>query len=288
MMHPSRAPNPEFRIFAARRILPHREMIPSARVPGSRYMCQGRLAAARPKLVTRWIAIVVGLAGFPSCTILNRYIPFQSAPPEISPAGFRLPANGRVTSTFGIRTLLGTTRPHKGIDFEGDYLIGPVFAAADGVVSISQTSETYGEWIEIKHPNGYATRYAHMVWRHASAGAEVKQGDVIGRFGSTGRSTGTHLHFEILRSGVQVNPLHLLPNVAVVGSTVKPMPAPSTAPSTVVPPTTESKPTGKSAKPSKKSGKTKKEAPASPPPPPPPAPAQPAPPLDPSASVDDD
>ena len=226
-----------------------------------------------------------------SCTILNRYIPIQSAPPEVSSAGFRLPANGRVTSTFGIRTLLGTTRPHKGIDFEGEYLVGPVFAAADGVVSISQTSETYGEWIEIKHPNGYATRYAHMVWRHASASAEVKQGDVIGRFGSTGRSTGTHLHFEILRNGVQIDPLPLIPKVSVVGSTVKPMPSPASPPTTVAPPTSDPKPGAKPAKPSKKSGKAKKADPAAPPvapkAPSPPAASAP-PPSGPPAPAEDD
>lgn len=255
-------------------------MIPSPRIAA----CQRQGRSGSPRVwrsvgVGRvWLlALVVSLA---SCTVLNRYIPIQSAPPEVSSAGFRLPANGRVTSTFGIRTLLGTTRPHKGIDFEGEYLVGPVFAAADGVVSISQTSETYGEWIEIKHPNGYATRYAHMVWRHASAGAEVKQGDVIGRFGSTGRSTGTHLHFEILRNGSQIDPLPLIPKVVVVGSTVKPMPAPS-APAKV-PPTSEPKPSGKATKPAKGTGKSKKSAPV----PEPAAPAPPAPPAAPAPAAD--
>ncbi len=228
------------------------------------------------------VGLLALLASLASCTVLNRYIPIQSAPPEVSSAGFRLPANGRVTSTFGIRTLLGTTRPHKGIDFEGEYLIGPVFAAVDGVVSISQTSETYGEWIEIKHPNGYATRYAHMVWRHASAGAEVKQGDVIGRFGSTGRSTGTHLHFEILRNGAQVDPLPLIPKVVVVGSTVKPMPTPSSPPATKVPPASEPKPAGKATKPAKGAGKSKKSTPV----PEPAAPAAPARPAAPPPAAD--
>ena len=244
-----------------------------------------RVARYRSTHAARSMVILVGLVVLPACTVLNRYIPIQSAPPEVSAAGFRLPANGRVTSTFGIRTLLGTTRPHKGIDFEGEYLVGPVFAAADGVVSISQTSETYGEWIEIKHPNGYATRYAHMVWRHASAGSEVKQGDVIGRFGSTGRSTGTHLHFEILRNGVQVDPLPLVPKVAVVGSSVKPMPPTAAPPAASKPPAPDKKPTGKGAKPTKGSGKAKKSAPVEAPPVPVPPPPPPTP--DPSGPAED-
>ncbi len=181
-----------------------------------------------------------------------------------------MPANGRITSTFGMRTLLGTTRMHKGIDFEGEYLIGPVFATADGVVTLSQTSETYGEWIEIKHTNGYASRYAHMVWRHVSAGTEVKQGDVIGRFGSTGRSTGTHLHFEILRNGSQIDPLPLVPRGQVVGNTGRAKADAAAAP----PPGTKSgaKPAPATKAPAKK-GKKGAAAPAAEPPPPAPPPA---------------
>ncbi|MFN7950507.1 MAG: M23 family metallopeptidase [bacterium] len=264
-------------------------MIPSTGRGGPRI---GRESQASARWGHRAGGLLVAalLCAVSGCTVLNRYIPIQSAPPEVSSAGFRLPANGRITSTFGMRALLGTTRMHKGIDFEGEYLIGPVFAAADGVVTLSQTSETYGEWIEIKHPNGYSTRYAHMVWRHVSAGSEVKQGDVIGRFGSTGRSTGTHLHFEILRGGAQIDPLPLMPRAQVVGNTGRAKadaaaaPPPSGAPSS---PSAGAKGGAKPAAPAKAPAKKGKKGgapptaqPAEPAPPPaavaPPEPAPPA------------
>jgi hypothetical protein len=141
-----------------------------------------------------------------------------------------------------MRALMGTTRMHKGIDFEGSWLVGPVFAAADGTVSISQTSDSYGEWIEIRHDRGYSTRYAHMTWRHVSAGDDVKQGDVIGRFGSTGRSTGTHLHFEILRNGAQVDPMPLLPRIGVVGDAGRARAAPVDPDAGAASPKSETKP----------------------------------------------
>ncbi len=246
-----------------------------------------------PDREARWprLGIVRGLvvAAFcltPACTAINRVVPIQSAPTPVSAAGFRLPADGVVTSTFGMRSLLGTTRMHKGIDFQGTWLVGAVFAAADGVVTLSQTSETYGEWIEIKHPNGYSTRYAHMTWRHASAGAEVKQGDVIGRFGSTGRSTATHLHFEILKNGVQIDPLPLMPHVTVVGDSGRAKADAAAAPPP--PPAAAAAPPADAAAAKKASkSKSKKNAPgepvppaAAPAPPPPAAPPPEAPPGD--------
>ncbi len=264
-------------------ILSHRAMIQR---PGRPRACEALdcTVALDVRRGARLVGVLVAVALAAGCTVLNRYIPIQSAPPEVSAAGFRMPANGRITSTFGMRTLLGTTRMHKGIDFEGEYLIGPVFAAADGVVTLSQTSETYGEWIEIKHPGGYSTRYAHMVWRHVSAGTEVKQGDVIGRFGSTGRSTGTHLHFEILRNGSQIDPLPLVPRGQIVGNSGRAKADAAAAP----PPASNTPPAGtkSGAKPAPatkapvKKGKKGAVAPAAEPTPaapPPAAPPEPAP-----------
>lgn len=173
------------------------------------------------RLLASLAALSGWLVAMPACTSLNRMVPIQTAPQGVSRAGFRLPASGVVTSTFGMRDLMGTMRMHKGIDFAGRWGVSGVFAAAAGIVTVSQTSSSFGNWIEIRHPNGYSTRYGHMIWRHVGVGDHVQQGDLIGRFGSTGRATGTHLHFEILRNGVQVDPLVLLPPVVVAGNSAR-------------------------------------------------------------------
>lgn len=122
----------------------------------------------------------------------------------------RSPINGaRVTSRFGPRRspIDGFTATHKGIDF-GAAIGTPVLAAGDGTVEIAGTRGTFGNYIRIAHANGYATAYAHL---HGfaptiSEGAVVTQGQVIGYVGTTGRSTGPHLHYEVMYEGVQQNP----------------------------------------------------------------------------------
>ncbi len=118
-------------------------------------------------------------------------------------------AFGRMTSGFGMRKhpLLGYTKMHKGTDF-GAPTGTPVYAAADGTIERASRFSGYGNYVKIKHSAKLATAYAHLS-RYATGirpGTKVKQGQVIGYVGTTGRSTGPHLHYEVLVNGVQVNP----------------------------------------------------------------------------------
>ncbi len=120
-------------------------------------------------------------------------------------------ANSYVTSGFGGRAdpFGGGTQFHKGIDFEAD--VGdPVLAVADGVVSYAGVRSGYGNVVEIDHGNGYVTRYAHNSRLERQVGDLVRAGQEIAKAGSTGRSTGAHVHFEVWQDGVVVNPRKFL------------------------------------------------------------------------------
>ena len=117
---------------------------------------------------------------------------------------------GRYTSGFGNRRhpILRRWRMHTGVDY-GAPRGTPIVAAGDGTIDFADRKGGYGNYIRIRHANGYATAYGHMT-RFASGskpGARVKQGQVIGYVGSTGRSTGPHLHFEVLINNKFVNPM---------------------------------------------------------------------------------
>jgi len=115
---------------------------------------------------------------------------------------------GFVSSRFGWRMdpITGRRTMHRGVDFSAR-LGTPVYATADGVVTYSGVEQTYGNVVEISHGNGYTTRFAHMQRRLVQKGQRVTRGDVVGRVGSTGRSTFSHLHYEIERDGERVDPL---------------------------------------------------------------------------------
>ena len=120
-------------------------------------------------------------------------------------------ANSYITSGFGGRAdpFGGGHQFHKGIDFEAD--VGdPVLAVADGVVSFSGVRSGYGNVIEIDHGNGYVTRYAHNSRLERTVGDLVRSGQEIAKAGSTGRSTGAHVHFEVWQDGRVVNPRKFL------------------------------------------------------------------------------
>jgi len=120
-------------------------------------------------------------------------------------------ANSYITSGFGGRAdpFGGGHQFHKGIDFEAD--VGdPVLAVADGVVSYSGVRSGYGNVVEVDHGNGYVTRYAHNSTLTRNVGDLVRSGQEIAKAGSSGRSTGAHVHFEVWQDGVVVNPRKFL------------------------------------------------------------------------------
>ena len=122
--------------------------------------------------------------------------------PQFMPADMRM-----ITSGFGYRSdpLNGHAAMHAGLDFRGP-IGSPIHAAAQGRVTFVGTKTGYGKVVEISHGNGMLTRYAHMSAWKAKVGQAVDAGDTIGLIGSTGRSTGPHLHFEVRINGRAVNP----------------------------------------------------------------------------------
>jgi len=125
----------------------------------------------------------------------------------------RTPVNGaRLSSGYGKRhhPILGYSKMHRGLDFAAPRGT-PIMAGGDGVVEKAQRNGAYGKYIRIRHHSGYKTAYAHLKGyaRGVKRGKRVKQGQIIGYIGSTGRSTGPHLHYEILKKNRQINPLRL-------------------------------------------------------------------------------
>ena len=118
----------------------------------------------------------------------------------------------RITSPFGPRNtgIPGASTNHKGVDIGGVGYTTEVHAAKAGTVIVSQRSSSYGEYVVVSHGSGNTTLYAHMSSRSVSVGDYVDQGDVLGITGSTGISSGPHLHFEITENGSRVNPLNYL------------------------------------------------------------------------------
>src|SRR5688572_9629165 len=121
------------------------------------------------------------------------------------------PAHGWLTGTFGGRSDPFTGEPgyHQGIDIATDKG-QPVYATADGTVKSAERAGAYGNLIVLAHDFGLSTRYGHLSRFSVTAGQRVTRGDIIGYVGSTGRSTGAHLHYEILANGKLINPLQLL------------------------------------------------------------------------------
>lgn len=132
----------------------------------------------------------------------------------------------RFSSQYGYRTdpFQGRRKNHKGLDIPGP--VGtPIYATADGIVGRAQWVSGYGKYVEVEHGNAIQTRYGHLSAMNVVSGQRVKQGEVIGFMGSTGRSTGSHLHYEVRIAGEPVNPNSFLAPVT---------PAPVTNPSNVL------------------------------------------------------
>jgi murein DD-endopeptidase MepM/ murein hydrolase activator NlpD len=136
----------------------------------------------------------------------------EEAVPTVIERGTKIPPTyikplngGSYSSGFKVRW----GRMHKGVDWSTP--IGTtVFASSDGVVASAGYRNGYGYCVYINHPDGRQTRYAHLSEVLVSQGQSVSQGQTIAKSGNTGRSTGPHVHFEILINGVQVNPLEYL------------------------------------------------------------------------------
>lgn len=129
---------------------------------------------------------------------------------QVIPSGRPL-KRGFISSTFGRRTdpFTGKKKYHKGIDFVGKRG-SEVLAVAAGVVTKAERESGYGNMVEIRHADGYITRYAHNQENLVTAGDRVEKGEPIAMLGSTGRSSGPHVHFEVRRNGKIINPARFI------------------------------------------------------------------------------
>jgi len=139
----------------------------------------------------------------------------------------RMPVEGAaLTSGYGMRIhpVLGGRRAHKGIDL-AQPTGTPVYATADGVVSKADWFSSYGLFISLEHGANIQTRYGHLSRLNVAAGQQIRKGDLIGYVGSTGRSTGPHLHYEVRIAGTAVNPVPYLQGDAQRAIALAPAPA---------------------------------------------------------------
>ena len=125
----------------------------------------------------------------------------KELPKTAAKGSFIVPTSGRITSPYGMRS----GRMHRGVDLANRSGTS-VYAADGGKVQFSGYSGSYGYMIEINHENGYVTRYAHNSKLLVKSGERVYRGQLIAKMGSTGRSTGSHLHFEVIVNGAHQNP----------------------------------------------------------------------------------
>lgn len=131
--------------------------------------------------------------------------------PNWAPTGtFRWPASGSITSRFGYRNIFGSTSFHGGLDIANS--IGTnIYASDGGIVTYAGWMSGYGYLVRIDHQNGYTTYYGHCSELLVSVGDKVYKGQHIAEMGSTGRSTGSHVHFEVRYQGERKNPMNYLP-----------------------------------------------------------------------------
>jgi murein DD-endopeptidase MepM/ murein hydrolase activator NlpD len=130
---------------------------------------------------------------------------------RVAPLGTTVGVPYRLTSGFGVRSdpFTGRYASHEGLDFAA-YRGAPIISAAPGVVTVAERRNAYGNVVEIDHGFGFRTRYAHLDRISVQVGAEVGMGTVVGAMGSTGRSTGPHLHYEVWFRGKTYDPINFL------------------------------------------------------------------------------
>lgn len=140
-------------------------------------------------------------------SFIRRMLAAQRSRPRLGTGRFAWPARGRITSPFGVRIhpIYRVAKRHHGIDF-GGRMGSPVFAADTGIVLFAGWYGGYGKVIILDHGASVATLYGHLSSIQVGSGDKVTRGQAIGQIGSTGLSTGPHLHFEVRRNGAPVNP----------------------------------------------------------------------------------
>ena len=149
------------------------------------------LAGIREQIMNQQKTVLAGSSGAQSTTIPSMW-----------------PATGSISSPFGMRW--GGSDFHPGVDIANDYGT-PIHATADGTVTVAGwNSGGYGNMVDINHGNGISTRYGHMQQVVVTAGQHVRKGQIIGYMGSTGFSTGPHVHYEVNVNGQRVNPVNYL------------------------------------------------------------------------------
>lgn len=175
------------------------------------------------RLFNGWRSVDNGNLALPQASIAATGTQGTSAPsyrPTSVSIPSRMPVNSAtLTSGYGMRwhPVLGGRRQHKGVDLAQP--IGtPVYATADGVVSRADWFSSYGLFISIEHGGNIQTRYGHLSRLNVEAGQMVHKGDLIGYVGTTGRSTGPHLHYEVRIAGMAVNPIPYMQGGAVVAA----------------------------------------------------------------------
>ncbi len=195
------------------------EQVPLSAVVGQPHIAQhaaplGQGDAQFKQLFTQWVALDNGgkastfsNPSISSASISNSFPRFPNHQTISIPSRTPLD-NSHVSSGYGMRThpVIGGRRRHNGIDLAAKSGT-PIYATADGIVSRANRYGSYGNYIAIEHGGEIQTRYAHLSRIAVNANDMVKKGELIGYVGSTGRSTGPHLHYEVRISGKSVNPM---------------------------------------------------------------------------------
>lgn len=161
----------------------------------------------QPGFAARPVAIPAPAFGLVAVREANKAKPAGAVSRVSIPS--RMPVEGvHLTSGFGMRwhPVTGGRRAHKGVDLAAPTGT-PVYASADGVVGRAEWFSSYGLYVQLEHGADIETRYGHMSRLNVYSGQRVRKGDLIGFVGSTGRSTGPHLHYEVRIAGVAVNPI---------------------------------------------------------------------------------
>jgi len=139
--------------------------------------------------------------------ILEEAITGKDLTAKSVPAGWPV-RSGYITSNYGMRVhpIRHRVQFHQGVDFAAPQG-SPIVAVADGTVTFSGRRSGYGNLVEIRHANGYVTRYGHNSRNLVQEGQQIRRGQMIGAVGATGTATGPHVHFEVLKDGVNENPM---------------------------------------------------------------------------------